>query len=412
LATQKQELKEKVRAMRQQEILKFFVGDSADNFTNSLKSDVTRRCYIDALIRFMKFSKIVTTEDLTRLSASEFEFYLKRYLEHQKKTGGSYSSMNMITNAVNHFCVMNDIVINARKKAKFKTPKGNGKGKGQEQDEAYTHQEIQKLLNVAPLRMKVCILIYASTGIRKASLTSMQLRHLEKIDKANLYKLTIYSGEREQYIAYCTPECARTIDEYLDYRTRLGEQLTPESYLIREDFDINDMEQIRSKSRKISHRTIGANLYSLSIKTGIRKRSGDQFERKRVPLFHGFRKFFTTQLENSGVNPIHGLMLEGHSTGIRDSYLRPTHDKLLQEYLKGVENLTINEENRLRMKVQSLEQEENKQLQIQALQDEIKEMRQATDDRITDEVQKLKALLQNSKFMAKKRLQNTELDRT
>jgi hypothetical protein len=179
---QAQEQEEQVIPTRQQEILKLFVGDSANNFINSLKSEVTKRCYIDALIRFMKFSQIVTTEDLAKLSPSEFEFYLKKYLEHQKQNNGSYSSMNMITNAVNHFCVMNDIVINSHKIAKFKTPTGNGKCDGQEQDEAYSREEIQKLLNVAPLRIKVCILVYASTGIRKSALPSIQLRHLEKIE--------------------------------------------------------------------------------------------------------------------------------------------------------------------------------------------------------------------------------------
>ena len=301
-------------------------GDCYLNFINSLKSEVTKRCYRDALTRFMRFSQIATTEELARLSSSEFEFYLKRYLEHQKQTDGSYSSMNMVTNTVNHFCTMNDIVINSRKISKFKTPTGNGKGKGQEQDEAYTCEEIQKLLNVAPLRMKVCILIYASTGIRKSALPSIQMRHLEKIDKHNIYKLIIYPGEKEQYFAFCSPECAKTIDEYLEYRTRLGEILTPESYLIREDFDINDIEQIRSKSRSISHRTISANFYALSIKAGTRQRSQDQFARQQIPLFHGFRKWFTTQLINSKLDPEKREMLLGHTIGLTGAYYRPSED--------------------------------------------------------------------------------------
>ena len=36
--------KQQVRHTRQQEIVKFLVGDSASNFTNSLKSEVTKRC--------------------------------------------------------------------------------------------------------------------------------------------------------------------------------------------------------------------------------------------------------------------------------------------------------------------------------------------------------------------------------
>jgi len=39
--------------------------------------------------------------------------------------------------------------------------------------------------------------------------------------------------------------------------------------------------------------------------------------------------------------------LMGHSVGISDSYYRATELELLEDYLKAVEYLTINEENRL-----------------------------------------------------------------
>jgi hypothetical protein len=38
----------------------------------------------------------------------------------------------------------------------------------------------------------------------------LRLRHLEKID--NIYKFTIYENSNEEYIAFCTPECADAID--------------------------------------------------------------------------------------------------------------------------------------------------------------------------------------------------------
>lgn len=252
------------------------VGDSYLNFINSLKADSTKECYTNALMRFMKFFDIKDTQTLATLTPSEFEFYLKKYLEHQKQNNSSYNPMSMITNTVNHFCT-NDIVINSRKISKFKTPTSNGKGRGQEHDEVYTREEIQKLLNLAPLRMKVCILVYASTGIRKGALASIKLRHLEKIsDNENFFKITVYSGTRDQYITFTTTECSKTIDEYFDYRTRLGEELTPDSYLIREDFDITDIEQIKLKSRRISDRTISSGFYALSIKAGTRQGTSDK----------------------------------------------------------------------------------------------------------------------------------------
>jgi hypothetical protein len=82
----------------------------------------------------------------------------------------------------------------------------------------------------------------------------------------------------------------------------------------------------------------------------------------------------------------------GHkqSLGLEKSYYRPTNDKLLNEYLKVIDDLTINDENRLTKQVQALkeknqeaeyvikgklqemlEQNKEKDGQIKALQDSI-----------------------------------------
>ena len=39
---------------------------------------------------------------------------------------------------------------------------------------------------------------------------------------------------------FCTPECKRVIDSYLQYRKLHGERLNEDSPLIREQFDIHD----------------------------------------------------------------------------------------------------------------------------------------------------------------------------
>jgi hypothetical protein len=44
----------------------------------------------------------------------------------------------------------------------------------------------------------------------------------------------------------------------------------------------------------------------------------------------------------------------GHSIGLDDHYFTPGESYVLQEYLKSVDNLTINEENRLRIKLDEL----------------------------------------------------------
>jgi hypothetical protein len=77
-------------------------------------------------------------------------------------------------------------------------------------------------------------------------------------------------------------------------------------------------------------------------------------------LLHGFRKFFTTQLVNSKVNPEIREMLLGHKIGLASAYYRPTEEEMLDEYMKAANNLTINEEYRLKIKIQKLEVEKSR----------------------------------------------------
>lgn len=212
--------------------------------------------------------------------------------------------------------------------------------------------------------------------MRIGGLAMLKLSHLEKID--NIYKFIIYENTKDEYFIFCTPECATYIDSYLEYRTRSGERITNYSYLIREQFDINDIEQIRKNGKGISKDTIANVLHSIAIKAGLRKVNHNYTgrERKPVPLAHGMRKYFTTQLINAKVNPEIREMLLGHNIGLASAYYKPTEDEILDEYMKAVDNLTINEENRLKRKVEKLEVEkgqfEQLAAQIAALERKIK----------------------------------------
>lgn len=154
-----------------------------------------------------------------------------------------------------------------------------------------------------------------------------------------------------------TPECKAVIDSYLAYRVRSGEKLVPDAPLIRKQFDINDLEQVRKKSEPISIHTLGKGLENYLIKAGLRTIDHMANKRKEIARAHGFRKFFTTQLVNSKVNPEIREMLLGHSIGLAGAYYKPTEDEMLEEYMKGVDNLTINPENRLKRRVEKLEVE-------------------------------------------------------
>jgi hypothetical protein len=65
-------------------------------------------------------------------------------------------------------------------------------------------------------------------------------------------------------------------------------------------------------------------------------------------------------------------MLVDHSNGLKKSYYKPKVSDLLEEYLKAVDALTINEEHRLRRQIQTLTIKTDK---LDLLANEIQELR-------------------------------------
>jgi hypothetical protein len=74
---------------------------------------------------------------------------------------------------------------------------------------------------------------------------------------------------------------------------------------------------------------------------GLRRKLPPGKTRHEFQADHGFRKFFKTRAEQI-MKPINVEMLMSHSTGISDSYYRPTEKDLFDDYLKAIDLLTIN----------------------------------------------------------------------
>ena len=72
------------------------------------------------------------------------------------------------------------------------------------------------MLEKADQRGRVAILLMASTGMRVGAIPLLKIRNLERLEKYSLYKVTVYENEDEEYITFCTPECAKEIESYLN----------------------------------------------------------------------------------------------------------------------------------------------------------------------------------------------------
>jgi integrase len=255
------------------------------NFVNSIKSDVIKKIYEYSLRLFMEFCGINKFEDLIGRQNQ-----IITYLMSLREKKLSYNSISTRLNAIYHFYDMNDVSLNKKKIKMFK-----GEYTRKAVDRAYTHEEISKMLDVSDLGTKTIVLLMASSGIRIGSLPDIRVRNLEKIN--NIYKVTVYEGSNSQYFTFCTPECTSYIDAYLDFRTKNGENLNKDSYIIRDQFDITDLEQIRNKSKGMSISGIESLLNVILLKSGVRTINHNR-DRKEVARAHGFRKFFTTQCKN------------------------------------------------------------------------------------------------------------------
>ena len=59
------------------------------------------------------------------------------------------------------------------------------------------------------------------------------------------------------------------------------------------------------------------------------------------------------------VDPQYRKLLLGQHIGLDESYLKPTEQQLLQKYVKVIDSITFNEENRLRIKVEELTEKQS-----------------------------------------------------
>ena len=302
-------------------------------FLNSLRSEYTKKVYT---VTFRKYQEYIGADLFCRNDSKLIEHEIINFIVSLKKQGLGFSAVSNYVKAILAFYKINDVVLNTDKISKFLPEYRKLK-----KDRAYTHQEIHRLLDFADERLRAIIYILASTGIRIGAFPGLRLRNLED------NKLTIYENTNEEYITFCTPECKQAIDVYLDMRKRYGEKLDQDSLLIREQFDIRNP----GKPKAVKAETLARKIYDLSTRTGIRD--------KELPICHGFRKFFTTQLINTRINPEIREMLLGHKIGLTGVYYKPTEEEMYSEYEKAIDSLTINEENRLRKKVETLQVEKS-----------------------------------------------------
>jgi integrase len=294
----------------------------------SLDTKVSYQRYINDFLAFYKITDIEIVKDwspkLARQHLIDYVIHLRDFKRFPR------GSINVHVAAVSHFFYMirDDATRIDMTKVRMELPPDESTHR----DRPYTVDEIRKMLSVCHrARDKVIILLLTSTGMRIGAIHSLKMRDLQPKETSaagsdsggaaaggsKVYMVSVYSSfPSDTYVTPCSPECATAIDEYLEERTsRADEVLKADSPLIRNLYDI--------KKRAVKPLTKPGVLYLVNRivkESGIKSAFQFKGEAKRAL---GFRKFYKTQAEESGMKSINVEVAHGHSIGVSGHYYRP-----------------------------------------------------------------------------------------
>lgn len=184
-----------------------------------------------------------------------------------------------------------------------------------------------------------------SAGLRLDGLRTLQIGHIQKMDEFSLYMIKVYAGTRDSYYSFCSPEASAAIDEWLAYRAKHHEQLKDKSPLIR--------DKCRADSYFRAPKFLSSRGIPLIFEGVLKKAKVDS--KGEISRTHGFRKWFITQCDRSGMSFSTREFLSGHRLPNQDpSYIRYAEEDRLAEYVKAIPLLTIDPTQRLKQENQDL----------------------------------------------------------
>jgi integrase len=336
------------------------------NFADACRSSETRTVYTQSLHYFMDYLRL-SQDDYDKLlpptkDPRTIQNDIRDYIKYLKNKGIAYSTRTTYVASLSKFYAQNQITLNWKWIKSFM-----GEHEKVAEDKPYTHAEIQTLLANADRRNRAIILTMCSSGARVGSISLLRLRDLEPIDQYGIYKLHFYATSKtDHYYGYCTPECRKAIDDYLEYRRRWNERLSDDSPLFRIDYNaVNGVDRDRKGIIKpLSKHGIRNFMAVLLLQTGLRKIPTEN-RAKRLDRMtnHGLRKFYETNAYRAGMDNMYIRRLMGHKSksNLEEAYLKISDEELLEGDSKHVGfvgiigQLTIDDSQRLKRENQILQ---------------------------------------------------------
>lgn len=325
----------------------------------SFRSPETGRGYILHLKLFCRFHN-TKPDAIIKKSPEQLETMLMKYIVYLKKNAVTYQTkpqlgrihVNTIGNylfGVKHF--LKKTIGKKYREIDWEKINDMIPERLRTEYRAYTKEEIKKLLDIADIRMKVIILLMTSGGMRVGALPDLKFKHIKELPNG-MGTVSLYADSaKDHYFSFLNLECMTALKRWKEYRLGLEENVTDESFILRDHFA--HFSARTNKAKPLKRNSISRRVRQLVVK--VLK------DTDNLQTDHGFRKFFDTCLMNSDVNYQFKELLMGHSINLDNYYYdernEQSRQKILAEYLKANDSLTINDEYRLRKEVLQLKEE-------------------------------------------------------
>jgi site-specific recombinase XerD len=186
-------------------------------------------------------------------------------------------------------------------------------------------EDLKKILMDVDLRMKVIITMLASSGMRVGELHNLKLTDIDLSKEVPTVRIKgIGAKERKSRITFISKEAKKFLEEYLNQRKSLGEELNENSPII-----------AREDGKPMSYQNIQ---YLLE---GVFRKYSKKVGKRYTLHAHCLRKWFKTQLISAGVPAPIVDRLTGHARYLAQEYELYTEEQLKEWYLKGMPAITI-----------------------------------------------------------------------
>ena len=369
------------------ELGKYLQGRSYQLFKRGIKAKKTLEYYNRGLYYFCDYLHLTTEQIVEKYGPFvkkngrsrpnvegliEFQRHFENYvlvLQERVDSGEiKPSTCGTLVSPAKLFADMNDIPLNWKKLSRL-LPRSDLVAS----DEAYSREQIKKMLEFCDLRARIIVLFFASSGMRLGGLAGLKDGDITPIpsrdDPGNVVAahVVVYAGTEDEYDTFVSGEAWTAYVEYRGVREKYGETITKTSPVLIGRFNAKTMKDGRAKA--LDYGTIRNIVSAVCHKAGVMEQSPHYKDRFVIKRVHGFRKFFNTTLRSiktkdgkTAVDFINKERLLGHAL-INQHALEENYDRsdmvkeLLAEYVKAVAELTVSDQARLRLKVGDLQNE-------------------------------------------------------